>query len=178
MYKGVVLVIDQERLMASFVPEMEAHATKHLMQLTQFVHGSSLRAASLIVMSKASDTRAKAASLNRRQLQNDYNTLNASLRIFARTLPTIKRCLKIQHLQGFKEDFDVSQLDPSKDENLEPYEEEAKFIDVPVDNEFYSLPPPKAMHLSSWLLASIQCATTNLLLLQLRQGSPLPNQLI
>ncbi|KAK4428663.1 hypothetical protein Salat_1166100 [Sesamum alatum] len=52
---------------------------------------------------------------------------------------------QIQHPKGFKEDFDVSQLELGKDESLKSYEDEGKVIDVPIHNEFYSLLPPQSM---------------------------------
>ncbi|KAK4426905.1 hypothetical protein Salat_1459300 [Sesamum alatum] len=54
------------------------------------------------------------------------------LALRAAGLATMSKASEIQHLKGFKEDFNVSQLDLRKEERLEP--------------RLYSLLPPEAMH--------------------------------
>ncbi|KAK4428465.1 hypothetical protein Salat_1146100 [Sesamum alatum] len=101
------------------------------------------------------------------------------LRVFDELVTTWNKCLfQIQHLQSFKEDFDVSQLDLDNNENLEPYEDEAKVIDVLIENEFYSLLPPKAMHpfiMSSRFNPGSGGNPSNI---PAQAGSPLLNQVI
>ncbi|KAK4430919.1 hypothetical protein Salat_0853800 [Sesamum alatum] len=61
----------------------------------------------------------------------------------AQLLKELEECWNDYHelLKG----FDVSLLDLGKDTHLEPYNSDGKVIDVPIDNEFYSLLPPEVM---------------------------------
>lgn len=52
-----------------------------------------------------------------------------------------KYITQICKLGGFKDDFDVSQLDLTKDENLEEYSDDGADLNIPKDHEFARLAP-------------------------------------
>ncbi|KAK4422937.1 hypothetical protein Salat_1876300 [Sesamum alatum] len=127
------------------MPEMEAYAANHLTQLAQLIHGLALRVANLTARSAGlvQHTRLEGAKVFTESLVF-YAIID--LKIFKELVSLWNKCLhQIHYLKGFKEDFNMSQLDLGKDKRLQPYDNEDKVIDVPIDNVFYSLLPPEAM---------------------------------
>ncbi|KAK4427002.1 hypothetical protein Salat_1469100 [Sesamum alatum] len=72
--------------------------------------------------------------------------VTVDLKVFKELVDTWNKCLHlVHHLDGFKKGFDVSLLDLENDGRLEPFNSDNKVIDMPIDNEFYSLLHPEAM---------------------------------
>ncbi|KAL0437664.1 UNVERIFIED_CONTAM: hypothetical protein Sradi_0474300 [Sesamum radiatum] len=65
------------------------------------------------------------------------------VKVFDELVNMWNKCLRqIQHLDGFKEDFNMSKLELGTDEHLNYYPYYTKTVDVPPKDEFYYLFPP------------------------------------